>query len=330
MVNNNIAKIVTIATTILIASCASDNLRLLAPISHQDTITPVINVQERIDYKHIKTFSVVPAPYDKDWNNSGTRKYEMILFKLKSEMELIGYRYVDLDSSPDITVTALATNKVVQSDISSYSMNMPVYNPPSTITSNVSSSGNFNVYAKDVRGRGTYNGVSTISTEVPGYYTNQEIVVPGQVLTTILPVIKVAVYDKSKDLVWLASSVGETKTTDLSISSQLLIRKTLSEFPKGEDARYDYQTQNCGFVVATYTIDGDNFFPIVFTVIGGSPAHKAGIRQYDIITKINNISVANTSEKQLRTNPEFDFRNDNSMSVTIFRSGSLTEYIMNK
>lgn len=312
-----------------ISGCTTTNIDIVRPLFHEGDLSPRINISEKVDYSRFKTFTVFPySDIDNNYKYKASNKYNMILFRLKCEMETAGYRYVDTTDSPDIYVTVNINNVAYNYDLPSYTMSIPVWNQGTTITSNVTTSGTFNSFGHN-RGWGNYNGNSTIRTEVPGYYSNENIIIPGQTYTSNLPVVSVIAYKAgtSKPF-WMGTSVGQTPVSDIVISSQFPLKAVISNFPRGTEKYKPSSSKDAGAGGGIFTVDGNNYFPVIFGVIKDSPADKAEVKQYDIVTKINGKSVANISERELFSLPEYDFDSNNTLTMTIFRLGKLSEHIL--
>ena len=68
-----------------------------------------------------------------------------------------------------------------------------------------------------------------------------------------------------------------------------------SQFPQRPPSEIDspQDSGRIGVNVQVLTVDGNDYFPYVMNVFGGSPASKAGIHKEDAIVAIDGISTAN-------------------------------------
>jgi hypothetical protein len=92
---------------------------------------------------------------------------------------------------------------------------------------------------------------------------------------------------------WAGIGTGTAKTPDLRLSSQTIAIFLLGEFPKGP-LSFDDLMGAFGFAFFVFTNNGKDYYPTVFKVIEDSPADKAGLRVYDMISSIDGISVRNS------------------------------------
>jgi hypothetical protein len=91
---------------------------------------------------------------------------------------------------------------------------------------------------------------------------------------------------------WSGIGGGTAGNSDLRVVCQSIGIFLLGEFPKGP-LSYDHIMNPYGFGFFVMTYNGNHYYPTVFKLIGDSPAERSGIKQYDMISSIDGISLKN-------------------------------------
>ncbi|MBW1768900.1 MAG: DUF4136 domain-containing protein [Deltaproteobacteria bacterium] len=277
------------AAIIFFYGCAASTTNL-SPVWPKDK--PHIQTVKAPSLDNIKnkTFSVFPVSRLKREPLLKNDILEMqMLFFLRNVLEIRGYRYVKVTEKPDILATI---------DGHIQHKKNPVY--PETLVS-----------PKWVTGK------TALKTYVPGNMPKQTYKVPRYTEGTFYPVIRIDVLDPNTfKPIWTGMGVGTANNSDLSISSQTIVIFLLDEFPKGPWS-YDYIMAPFGFGFFVFTNNGNDYYPTVFTVIKNSPADKAGIKRYDMISSIDGIAVRNKPVSEIIN--MFQKELGKKKSVTLFR-----------
>jgi hypothetical protein len=271
--------------------CASDSSANLAPLAH--LVDPVVHTYRdpELDVTSYSTFAIVPASsISKDTHLSGLLE-KQILFSLRSGLETRGYRFVSSAEAADFIVTIDGFSEYREKYIPPQLVTVPVWTPGRTITHTGSDFGT--IYGK--RGSATYQGTYSGETRVPGHLGYQTQARPGYTVGAHYPSVMVLAYDlKKQRMVWEGSSTGATTNSDLRISSQLLLAKSLEQLPMCKKAASHYpMKRNLGATCGIFTLDGSTYFPVIGSVDEKSIAARAGLRSGDIILQIKGQDASN-------------------------------------
>ena len=259
-----------------------------------------------INFSKYNGFSVFPqAELDKEKKINPIVE-KQLLFMLRNIFELQGYNYVNNPEEADFAVAVAYSNEYKSEYIPPSSYTVPWYVPGQTQTTFIN---NYNSFSGNIGSKyfyGSGSGWGTATTTSPGYYVPMTFTRPGSYVGWYYPCIFVSVFDKnSKKLVWSGSVVGATPQEDIRLSGQVLLGQLFHgkeiSFPVSSELEKELDKKDgaIGFNIAPQTLDGNNFYPTIFTVTVGSPAYKQGLRPLDVITQVNEQSTLNWSQSDI-------------------------------
>ena len=243
------------------------------------------------DYASVFSFAVVPIRKltNKTYDNYNPLAEDSISFSIRNIMELNGYQFSD---SPDIVLLYLFSNKYEQSYIPPQQYTSFMYIPGKNVTTTTDFSGNIN----SITGWGSFSGTATTTTRTPATIMPYTFTTPGKTVGYYYPGVNIWVYDlRNEKIIWQGFAVGASKNSDIRVSSQVLLMKLLSNFPRSQRPGVEPPSGVIGVWVRVLTFDGNTFFPVIVDVDKGLPADRAGLKVGDIILKINNYSTINKS-----------------------------------
>lgn len=283
----------------LLAGCASTSrMTNLSPayLYSKPTVSSYKSPEAKIgDYR---TFSVFPQSLFSEKTEMNEILEKQMLFFLRNQLEAKGYKFVELNEQPDFLATISVSSKYETSYVPPQTVTLPQWVPGRTVTSYGTSSGtfNYNTYGSySSYGWGSYSGSSTSTTYVPGYMTTQTYTRPGYTVGHYYPAAGISLYDgKTLERVWLGTGAGTSDNADVRVSSQFVVGHILAELPNAL-VPFGYQPSDgvLGVGVGIFTNDGNNYVPTITKVAKQSPAQKAGLRDYDMILAVDNVSVVN-------------------------------------
>jgi hypothetical protein len=269
-------------------------------------------VDPDVNFSNYHTFSVMPFSILTADSTVNPILTKHLLFALRNRLEEIGYRFVSPENSPDIIATINASSEYQQSYIPPRSVTMPVWIPGQTSTTTSSTIGSVSAYGTGYDNSGywsgsswgTYSGEGTSTTTSPGHLGFQTQTVGGYTVGHHYPQVMVAAYDaKTLKNIWYGLGTGTSDNSDVRISGQLVL---LSIIEKGVPATEPSATGDSlpdgrmGIVFSILTNDGNSYYPTVLRLIPSSPAVKAGLWRYDMITAIDGKPVLNRSFAEVR------------------------------
>lgn len=301
-------KIFLLAFGVLLSGCASQELK---PGMIWMYTTPDIKGEKDpdADFGKYQSFAVCPiAELDKELHINPIVE-KQLLFLVRNELELLGYHYANTIEQADFYVGVVFANEYKSEYIPPSTSTIPWYVPGQTQTTYM------NLYGST----GSHWGTATTTT--PGYYVPMTVTRPGRYVGSYYPYLNVVAFDKaSKKLVWSGSAIVAAKEPDIRRSaSTLLPGLLLGKFSKASEWSKQNDSKNgvfgCGFHI--YTIDGDNFYPVITGVWSGSPVSRGSLKVYDTITHIDGQSTLNLPFSKVRT--LFDKDQGNSLILTIRR-----------
>ena len=294
---------------LVLSGCATTNNvpSILKPIFWDPLPAVQISVDPGFKQNTYSTFSIYQASdilTDYPINSIDEKK---ILFFLRSALERKGYRFVEMEDTPDIIFTAIAKSDQKKTYYPPSTATRLKYVPGTTSTTNTNSSGNFDGTISGGQGSsavsGSYYGTSTSSTVTPGGLAAESYTKPGYTVRLHYPSVALYAYDGNEvELVWAGTGENITNTSDIRISSQRVINKILEKLPYCTATQED-ETQPYGLIgidYQIYTVDGNNFLPIIQRIVVGSPAEKVGIKKYDVILEVDGFSCLNLSDKEVK------------------------------
>ena len=250
------------------------------------------------DISRYRTFSVFPQSLISEQTKMNEILEKQILFFIRNQLEAKGYKFVELNQQPGFLATIDVSSEYATSYVPPHSITLPQWVPGQRITTRGSSSGTFNykTYGSySSYGWGSYSGSSTSTTYVPGYMTTQTYTRPGYTIGHYYPAAGISIYDaKTLERMWLGTGTGTSDNADVRISSQFVISHILAEFPNASAPYGWHPTQGViGIILGIFTNDGNNYVPTIIRVAKQSPAHKVGLRNYDMILAIDGVQVVN-------------------------------------
>lgn len=259
------------AAIVFLNGCAASTTNL-SPVHHKDKPRIRIYKAPSLDNDKLKTFSVAPVSHlKKDPLVKDDIVTRHMLFLLRNTFEIRGYRYVEVTENPDMLAT-----------VDGHIQYKKDCAPPETLTSPKwrTKKRILDAYASGEMKKQTY----TISHHTIG---------------TCYPVVRIDVLnpDTLKPL-WAGIGIGTASNSDLRISSQTIVIFLLGEFPKGPYP-YERVMNPFGFGFFVFTNNGHDYYPTVFELIKKSPADKAGIELYDMISSVDGVSVKNRSVSEV-------------------------------
>jgi hypothetical protein len=277
------------AAIIFFYGCAASTTNL-SPVLHKEKPRIQTFKAPSLDNIKLKTFSVFPVSHLKKDPLLKDDMLEMqMLFLLRNTFEIRGYKYVEITEKPDILAT-----------IDGHIQYEKVCVPPETLVSPK-----------------WFTEKRALDTYVPGNMTKQIYTVPRCTAGTCYPVVRIDALDPNtlKPL-WAGIGIGTANNSDLRVSSQTIAIFILGKFPKGPFS-YERVMTPFGFGFFVFTNNGNDYYPTVFELIEKSPADKAGIKIYDMISSIDGISVRNRPVSEIIK--MFQKELGEKKSVTVFR-----------
>lgn len=251
------------------------------------------------DFSRYKTFSVFPNRSEDGSATMNPILEKQLSYALRNRFEAWGYRYVGLDENPDLMVTGFISSDYHETYIQPSSTTVPKWVPGRTINVQANTSGKVQVFGAGGTKSGTYSGTTSTQAHVPGYMTTETRTDPGYTIGSYYPAAAIAAYDgKSHENVWLGYGVGISEQPDVRISSQFVLDWLMTELPYGNN--HPPAQGWLGVELRQYTIDGNNFFPVFYTVYPDTPAAKAGLLDGAFVVAINGRSTQNLTYSGIR------------------------------
>jgi len=243
-----------------------------------------------LDKIKVETFSVFPVSrLKKEPLLKDDILETQMLFLLRNTFEIRGYRYVEVTEKPDILAT-----------IDGYIQYRKGLSHPETMVSPK--------WLSEKRALDNY---------VPGSMSKQIYKVPGQTAGTCYPVVRIDALDpETLKPIWAGIGMGTAGNSDLRVSGQTIAIFLLGEFPEGPISRERIMTP-FGFDFFVFTNNGNDYYPTVFELIENSPADKAGIEKYDMISSIDGVSVKNRPVSEIIK--MFQKESGKKKSLTVWR-----------
>jgi len=275
-------------------------------------------------YSNFKTFSVMPllkfltliggVNYDSLDNDKKEMLEEFsfpdrgtenkVLFELRNFLEEKGYLFVPLNKNPDVIfcISGLLREDLAYIPPSLYSL--PKWVPSKTITEKSSSSGILDFSSLgdySSFGWGNWSSTTKNITRVPGYFKTETYTRPGYSVKNYYPAIIISGRKIVEKLpIFDAHAIGFSTNPDFSVNAQFVIKSLIEDLPEGfYNPDKNIVKEKVGIEISVLTNDGADYFPTIMKVKEGSPAHKAGIKLYDMILAVNNKELSNESYSQV-------------------------------
>jgi len=292
-----------------------DNAAQLQPLNLASK--PTIRTLKSAEFPDGKyqTFSVVSSSVIFGKSSLTDSQEKQMLFALRNVLEFIGYTFVSLDENPDFVATVDGSAEYRESYVEPSVITVPRYVPAKTITSNSTSTGNFNYSTwgnYSSYGWGSWTGQITTTTRIPGYVTTETRILPGYTVGAYYPTVTIGIYDgKSRQLVWQGFGAGASKCPNISISGQILLYELIGDFPQYTQGRR--LIDSLGVPILVVTLNGKDYFPVVIGKSAkNSPLAPLGLKFGDLITTINGELLDNiptsTALERILTATEGEFK----------------------
>ena len=259
-----------------------------------------------VNFNKYKNFSVFPQAELNKENAMNPIIEKQLLFMLRNRLESLGYNYVTDVKDADFMVAISYTNEYKTQYIPPSSYTMPWYVPGQTQTTFINSYSTISGNIGSDYFHGSGSGWGTATTTTSGQYVPMTFTNPGGYVGWYYPCFFVSTFDKnSKKLIWSGSVVGVTSNSDIRLSGQVLLSDLFGRnelnFPVNSDydKKDDSKDGAFGILASPYTVDGNNFYPHIFSVIVDSPAYKQDLRPGDVIIKVDGQNTLNWSLVQL-------------------------------
>jgi len=321
-----------IAVILIVTGCATTQVTNLTPVYLKSESSVQSFKDPALEESIYKTFSVFPISLIIDKTQLGGILERQMLFLVRNIFEELGYKFVQMDQSPDFLVTIDASAPYKETYVPPQIVTVPYWVPGQTITTNVSSSGTFNFYTSgrsSLSGYGTYSGISTSTTYVPGYIAALTYTKPGYMAGAFYPSLSVSAFDgKSLRNIWTGTGVGASYNSNMRVSCQFVLRKLLKQFPTCTNTAQNYPRGNgqIGVGISIYTINGNDYSPTVMQVAEDSPASKVNVKKFDMILTINGVSTQNKPLSEIVNLLNGDA--GTKLSMTLGRIGKLVDVQM--
>lgn len=264
-------------------------------------IEPAINSYQDPGFSasKYKTFSIFASSAVTTHSQLNGILEKQMLYQLRNTFELRGYKFVSLDQSPDFVVTLDGNSPYRETYVPPSQITVPYWSPGETITTYENSSGNFsyNTFGDySSYGWGNYYGTTTSTTTTPGHLETQTYTTPGYMAGSYYPSITVSAFDsKTSANVWTGIAVGCSPQSDIRLSAQTLLLGLAAKFPECPYATEDLKQLKSyvGLSFFIYTLDGNDYFPLITNVKPSSPASDTEIQDWDMIIAIDGLSLSN-------------------------------------
>ena len=260
---------------------------------------PLVQVEKdpEVNFGKFRRFSTLPtAESDKDSMMTPIAE-KQVLFIVRNNLEALGYEYVNNVEEADFYMCVYYSNEYKSTYVPPSSVTIPWYVPGQTQTTYT------NLY-----GSSGWSAWGTATTTSSGYYVPMTYTTSGHNIGAYYPGISISAFDKgSKKVLWSGRGTVSTRESDIRLSSQWLLSHIIIggenyNFPSCSNLseRDDSKNGIFGFDARVFTLDGNNFFPIVYSVVCDSPADKQGLRIDDIINHMNGKSAINLSTSEFK------------------------------
>ncbi len=287
---------------ILLSGCATMLSQKLKPGMIWMYTKPLAKYEKdpEVNFNNYKNFSVLPQAEVNTETKMSPIIEKQLLFMLRNGFESLGYHYVSNIKDADFLIMVYYSNEYKSQYIPPSSYTIPWYIPGQTQTTFLNSYNTFSGTIGSDYFSGSGSGWGTATTTTPGYYVPMTFTRPGHYEGCYYPYLFVAALDKnSKKIVWSGSVIGATPNHDIRLSAQVLFSDLFgrgkpnfpvsSTYGKTDDSKDGI----FGMMATPYTVDGNNFYPYISSVVVDSPADKENLRPGDVIIKIDGQSTLN-------------------------------------
>ena len=310
--------LVTPLLLITLAGCATTHG--LTPLALEGSPVATSRKDPGFDPAKYATFSVFPLnlvnPQCALKDDAAARP---LLFMLRNAMEKRGYRFVQLNESPDLLVTIdLQSSGGLEKPPKT--IKTPNLAPGGMIPDPRTALGLLNA-AYTVYGWGTWPPKPEAIAPLPGYPPRsnapKEKRKPGYTFTSVA----VAIVDaKTAVEVWTGAGAGVARNPDPRIAIQLPFWSVMQAFPTAQTAELLSGSAGVpGLDAEIFTNDGIHYFPSIVGVDPGSSCWKTGVGRLDMIVAMDGESTADQPYSKFvgrLAGPD-----KSSITVTVWREG---------
>jgi len=283
-------------TIFLLWSCSAP-ITNLSPVHLKDKPRFRVLKSPALDRVQHETFSLVPASCLKREPLIQRDALETkLLFSLRNVLEVRGYRYVKMNENPDIVATIDSVIVYDRRDLPPEALTPPDWLLSERLADLGTPHGSQrldNCASTRSNGIGSFNAMTPSVNDMSNSSVTETYTEPSPPAMLLYPIIRIGVLDPDPlKTLWTGIGAGTADNSDLSVSSQAILIFLMDEFPRGP-LSHDQLMGAYGFGFFVFTNNGVEYYPTVFKVIDGSPAHKAGLRKYDMISSIDGVSMRN-------------------------------------
>lgn len=285
----------------VVSACAHMRTTNLSPAMLE--LEPSVQLYEdpAFDATGYQTFSVFSSSLiSEKIQLGGVILEKQMLFALRNVFEELGYKFVELDLSPDFLVTLDASAPYKEIYITSQIISIPYWFPSHQLSIHGTTSGLFNyktLGGYSSYGWGAYGGDPETTTiympRFPARYYYQR---PGYAVGAYYPSVSVSVFDRESERnVWAGTGMAAAYNPDVRVSGQHVLRSIVREFPvsKFMVKNFPRDSGQPGIEFSIYTIDGNNYFPVITEIVSDLPAARAGLEILDMILAVDGVSTRN-------------------------------------
>lgn len=194
-----------------------------------------------------------------------------------------GYRTAESPSEADVVIRLSVSNEQRDQYVPPRQTTERVWVPAQTV---------------DVR---VYNSDGTTSwgtATVPGHNEDRPVTRPGYTVSRYYPEVRIYIEDGPRlraggdALVWEGRASGRTRLANAVLWGQYVLARLASRIPSQGPVPSDVFLERAGLTMDVATPDGSVFYPVATGIAKKSPAARAGVRPYDMITAIDGESTA--------------------------------------
>lgn len=270
---------------------------------------PLVKIEKIPDFNFdtLESFSVIPYTELFEDQKPTTIEEKQLLFILRNYLEQLGYQYVQYPAKVDFIATiSHYKNEYKQSYIPPSTYTTIKQIPGETKLASINTNSSFSGIYNDDYFSGNSSSNGSLTYQTPDQYIPVTNTIPGGYVGWYFPLVNIEIYDTNhRKEIWNGLGIASANEQDIRksfnvIGSRLLIGKgATANFPRRNSLGNKSAYNKFGFNIKIFTEDGNNFFPFVADLINKSPAKKAGLRIFDIITGINGQSTLNKSYNQV-------------------------------
>lgn len=289
-------KLILGVTALMLTACAPSVSANLQPSLLEQAPTLDVKVTLNPNMPSRQTFAVIPYTQISDKAQATGITAQHLAFQVRNNMELLGYRYVERPDEADLQVLVDASNPYNTSYVPPSQYTVPVYVPGKSSTYSTYSSGSFSSGST----WGTYTGTGTGTVTVPGYYTSRTYTTSGYTQGYFYPGVTAVIVDRQTQAIQAtASGVGTSRNPDLRVSMQNLLYDVFGKMPVAQKPAVPAKSGRMGLSYASWTADGNTYYPLVTGVTKDGPAARAGLAVGDFILSVDGTATINLPVSQI-------------------------------